>query len=33
MSNAFEYRPKYVDIRVKKPDAETIAREPHERPL
>lgn len=30
MSNAFEYRPKYVDIRVKKPGAETLAREPHE---
>jgi hypothetical protein len=26
MSNAFEYRPKFVDIRVKKPDAETIER-------
>ena len=32
MSHAFEYRPKYVDIRVKKPDAETLEREPHERP-
>ena len=31
MSNAFEYRPKYVDIRVKKPGAETLEREPHER--
>jgi hypothetical protein len=32
MSNAFEYRPKYVDIRVKKPDAEMLEREPHESP-
>jgi len=31
MSDAFEYRPKFVDIRVKKPDAETLACEPHER--
>jgi hypothetical protein len=31
MSDAFAYRPKYVDIRVKKPDAETLAREPSER--
>lgn len=31
MSTAFEYRPKYVDIRVK-PDAEAARREPHERP-
>lgn len=32
MSGAFEYRPKYVDIRVRKPaDEETIAREPSER--
>lgn len=30
MSDAFEYRPKYVDIRVKKPEAETLAREPGE---
>lgn len=32
MSDAFAYRPKYVDIRVKKPDAETFAHEPSERP-
>jgi len=32
MSNAFEYRPKFVDIRVKKPDAETLEREPSDRP-
>jgi len=32
MSGAFEYRPKYVDIRVKKPDAETLEREPGKRP-
>jgi hypothetical protein len=32
MSEAFAYRPKFVDIRVKKPDAETIEREPSERP-
>lgn len=31
MSNAFEYRPKFVDIRVKKPGAETIDRSPSER--
>ncbi|MBS0385499.1 MAG: J domain-containing protein [Proteobacteria bacterium] len=30
MSTAFEYRPKYVDIRVK-PDAGSARREPHER--
>lgn len=28
MSNAFEYRPKFVDIRVKKPDAAKMDREP-----
>jgi len=28
MSNAFEYRPKFIDIRVKKPDAATVDREP-----
>lgn len=32
MSASFEYRPKFVDIRVKKPDAATMAREPDERP-
>lgn len=32
MSSAFQYRPKYVDIRVRKPDAETLEREPSERP-
>jgi hypothetical protein len=32
MSHAFEYRPKYVDIRVRKPDAEALEREPNERP-
>jgi hypothetical protein len=32
MTDTFEYRPKFVDIRVKKPDAETIEREPSERP-
>ena len=32
MSDVFEYRPKYVDIRVKKPDPETQARAPKERP-
>lgn len=32
MSGAFEYRPKFVDIRVKKPDAEAVAREPGDRP-
>lgn len=26
MSNAFEYRPKFIDIRIKKPDAETQPR-------
>ncbi|HYD88687.1 MAG TPA: J domain-containing protein [Vitreimonas sp.] len=31
MSNAFEYRPKFVDIRVKKPDAARLDREPGER--
>jgi hypothetical protein len=31
MSGAFEYRPKYVDVRVKKPDAATIHCEPGER--
>ncbi|HVZ99793.1 MAG TPA: DnaJ domain-containing protein [Caulobacterales bacterium] len=31
MSAAFEYRPKYVDIRVRKPAAEEVAREPLER--
>ncbi|MEZ5994478.1 MAG: J domain-containing protein [Hyphomonadaceae bacterium] len=31
MSSAFRYRPKFVDIRVKKPDAETLEREPGER--
>lgn len=31
MSNAFEYRPKFVDIRVKKPDTEKKAREPEQR--
>ncbi len=32
MSEAFAYRPKFVDIRVKKPDAETIERDPDDRP-
>jgi hypothetical protein len=32
MSGAFEYRPKYVDIRVKKPDAEAVARDAGEQP-
>lgn len=32
MANAFDYRPKYVDIRVKKPDAETVERAPQDRP-
>ncbi len=37
MSDAFEYRPKYVDIRVKKPDADThyhgaMGREDHDHP-
>lgn len=31
MSDVFEYRPKFVDIRVKKPDAEEVRREPGER--
>lgn len=31
MSNAFEYRPKFVDIRVAKPAAETMDRAPSER--
>ena len=30
MSNAFEYRPKFVDIRVKKPDAAKRDRAPSE---
>lgn len=32
MSRAFEYRPKFVDIRVKKPDAEKVERAPKDRP-
>ncbi len=32
MSASFEYRPKFVDIRVKKPDAATLEREPEQRP-
>jgi hypothetical protein len=32
MSASFEYRPKFVDIRVKKPDAATMEREPDDRP-
>lgn len=32
MSGAFQYRPKFVDIRVCKPDAETIDHAPAERP-
>jgi hypothetical protein len=32
MSTAFQYRPKYVDIRVCKPEAEARARAPGERP-
>jgi DnaJ domain len=32
MSETFAYRPKFVDIRVKKPDAETVDRAPAERP-
>ncbi len=32
MSASFEYRPKFVDIRVKKPDAARMAREPGQRP-
>jgi len=31
MSTSFEYRPKFVDIRVKKPDAATAEREPQDR--
>lgn len=31
MSGAFDYRPKFIDIRVKKPDAETAQRGPSER--
>ncbi len=31
MSSAFQYRPKFVDIRVKKPDAAQAARAPNER--
>lgn len=31
MSGAFEYKPKFVDIRVKKPSAETAERAPSER--
>lgn len=32
MSETFAYRPKFVDIRVKKPDAATVDREPEDRP-
>jgi hypothetical protein len=32
MSDTFAYRPKFVDIRVKKPDAATVDREPSQRP-
>jgi hypothetical protein len=32
MSDVFDYRPKFVDIRVKKPDPEAVAREPSDRP-
>lgn len=32
MSETFAYRPKFVDIRVKKPDAATVNREPEDRP-
>ena len=32
MSDVFEYRPKYVDIRVKKPDAASLERDPSDRP-
>lgn len=32
MSETFAYRPKFVDIRVKKPDAATIDRAPSDRP-
>src|SRR6185295_5904657 len=31
MTDVFEYRPKYVDIRVKKPDAASLNREPSQR--
>jgi hypothetical protein len=32
MSASFDYRPKFVDIRVKKPDAATVDREPSDQP-
>jgi hypothetical protein len=32
MADAFAYRPKFVDIRIKKPDAETIERAPSAQP-
>ena len=32
MTDTFEYRPKFVDIRVKKPNAATMEREPSDRP-
>lgn len=32
MSDTFEYRPKFVDIRVRKPDAAQAARAPHDQP-
>ncbi len=32
MSDVFDYRPKFVDIRVKKPDPEAVTREPSDRP-
>lgn len=32
MTGAFEYRPKFVDIRVNKPEPETVGRGPEERP-
>lgn len=32
MTDTFEYRPKFVDIRVKKPDAAAPEREPEDRP-
>jgi hypothetical protein len=32
MSDVFEYRPKFIDIRVKKPDPEAVNREPTDRP-
>jgi hypothetical protein len=32
MSRAFEYKPKFIDIRVKKPGAEQVERAPSERP-